>query len=90
MAVSVLELHKNEELYVLVGQQGENACIKTMGLREEGCGADLHNEELSQHSYNSKQQMVRNIYIENGAGGGGGGSYVFLVGFKIISFLNSY
>jgi len=41
VAVAVLELHKHEELYFLVGQQGENACIKSMGvLKEPGCGTD--------------------------------------------------
>lgn len=80
MAVSVLELHKNEELYILVGQQGENACIKSLSAsREEGCGADGEELDLSKYSFSSKQHMVKNIYIENGAGGGGGGSFVFLV-----------
>ncbi|XP_011203998.2 tyrosine-protein kinase receptor [Bactrocera dorsalis] len=80
MAVSVLELHKNEELYILVGQQGENACIKSLSAgREEGCGADGEELDLSKYSFSSKQHMVKNIYIENGAGGGGGGSFVFLL-----------
>lgn len=79
VTVSILELHKNEELYVLVGQQGENACIKSLGYIEEGCGSDLSDLDLSKYSFSSKQQMVKNIYIEHGAGGGGGGSYVFLV-----------
>ncbi|KAL9915872.1 anaplastic lymphoma kinase isoform 1-T8 [Glossina fuscipes fuscipes] len=79
VTVSILELHKNEELYVLVGQQGENACIKSLGYIEEGCGSDLSDLDLSKYSFSSKQQMVKNIYIEHGAGGGGGGSYVFLL-----------
>ncbi|KAH8372849.1 hypothetical protein KR009_006577 [Drosophila setifemur] len=79
VAVAVLELHKHEELYFLIGQQGENACIKSMGvLKEAGCGTD-HDLDLGQYSFRSKQDMVKNIYIENGAGGGGGGSYVFLL-----------
>ncbi|XP_068145947.1 LOW QUALITY PROTEIN: tyrosine-protein kinase receptor [Drosophila tropicalis] len=79
VAVSVLELHKNEELYFLVGQEGENACIKSMGTHKEaGCGAE-HDVDLGQYSFRSKQDMVKKIYIENGAGGGGGGSYVFLL-----------
>jgi len=79
VSVAVLELHKNEELYILVGQQGENACIKSMGTtKEEGCG-DNETLDLSKFSFKSKQHMVKNINIENGAGGGGGGSYVFLV-----------
>ncbi|EDV37465.1 uncharacterized protein Dana_GF13459, isoform C [Drosophila ananassae] len=79
VAVAILELHKHEELYFLVGQQGENACIKSMGLHKEpGCGTD-HDLDLAQYSFRSKQDMVKKIYIENGAGGGGGGSYVFLL-----------
>lgn len=30
--MSVLELHKNEEIYVLVGQSGEHACIKVISF----------------------------------------------------------
>ncbi|XP_030566432.1 ALK tyrosine kinase receptor [Drosophila novamexicana] len=79
VAVAVLELLKNEELYFLVGQQGENACIKSMGVHKEaGCGTE-HDLDLGQYSFRSKQDMVKNIYIENGAGGGGGGSFVFLL-----------
>ncbi|XP_017466502.1 PREDICTED: ALK tyrosine kinase receptor [Rhagoletis zephyria] len=79
MAVAILELHKNEELYILVGQQGENACIKSLSAKEDGCGPDTPELDLSKYSFSSKQHMVKNIYIENGAGGGGGGSYVFLL-----------
>ncbi|XP_055839664.1 tyrosine-protein kinase receptor [Episyrphus balteatus] len=80
MAVSVLELHKNEELYILVGQQGENACIKSLTFKDEGCRSDSEiNDDLSRYSFNSKAYMVKNIVIENGAGGGGGGSFVFLL-----------
>ncbi|KAH8421056.1 hypothetical protein KR222_006577 [Zaprionus bogoriensis] len=79
VAVAVLELHKNEELYFLVGQQGESACIKSMSIHKEaGCGTE-HDLDLAQYSFRSKQDMVKNIYIENGAGGGGGGTFVFLL-----------
>lgn len=79
VSVAVLELHKNEELYFLVGQQGENACIKSMGIHKEaGCGTE-HDLDLAQYSFRSKTDMVKNIFIENGAGGGGGGSFVFLL-----------
>lgn len=63
VAVAVLELHKNEELYLLVGQKGENACSKSAGSNEDACNLS------SSASLNGN----------NGAGGGGGGSYVFLV-----------
>jgi hypothetical protein len=71
---SVIELHKDEEIYILVGQQGEHACIKSMGLQDESC-APLNTKQ----SQGPKVHMVKDIYIDNGAGGGGGGSFVFLV-----------
>jgi anaplastic lymphoma kinase len=68
VAVSVLELHKDEEIYILVGQSGEDACIKTMGHRDETCETK---SEIFNNSYASKTQMVKKISIEDGAGGGG-------------------
>ncbi|KAM7344585.1 anaplastic lymphoma kinase [Cochliomyia hominivorax] len=79
VAVAVLELHKNEELYILVGQQGENACIKSLGYKEDGCGSNDPDLDLSKYSFSSKQHMLKNMNLEYGAGGGGGGSYVFLL-----------
>lgn len=79
VAVAVLELHKNEELYILVGQQGENACIKSLGYKEDGCGSNDSDIDLSKYSFSSKQHMLKNMNLEYGAGGGGGASYVFLV-----------
>lgn len=72
---SVIELHKDEEIYILVGQNGEHACIKSMGIQDESCPTPG-----SKYLENSpKVHLVKDIYIENGAGGGGGASYVFLV-----------
>lgn len=72
---SVIELHKDEEIHILVGQAGEHACIKSMGLPDESCASPAI--KYSEHS--PKVHLVKDIYIENGAGGGGGASYVFLV-----------
>lgn len=71
---SVLELHKDEEIFILVGQNGEHACIKSMGMQDELCSSldPKYNE-------GSRVHAVKDIYIENGAGGGGGASFVFLV-----------
>lgn len=72
---SVLELHKDEEIFILVGQTGEHACIKSMGMQDKLCssvGEPKTNE-------GSKVHDVKNMFIENGAGGGGGASFVFLV-----------
>lgn len=71
-----MELRKNEELYFLVGQQGENACVKSFGVVD-----DCRNEELTNPivRHKSKIEQLKRAGIRNGAGGGGGASYVFLV-----------
>lgn len=54
-----------------------------MGLSDESCTSpNVKYSELS-----PKVHLVKDIYIENGAGGGGGASYVFLVSFK--TFINN-
>ncbi|XP_055595581.1 tyrosine-protein kinase receptor [Uranotaenia lowii] len=77
MVLSVLELHKDEEIYILVGQSGEHACIKSMGYRDETC--EIKNKQYTKELYTSKTHEVKNTVIEDGAGGGGGGTYVFLL-----------
>uniref|UniRef100_A0AAG5DV41 Tyrosine-protein kinase receptor n=1 Tax=Anopheles atroparvus TaxID=41427 RepID=A0AAG5DV41_ANOAO len=77
MVLSVLELHKDEEIYILVGQSGEHACIKSMGYRDGSC--EIRNKQLVDTWMHSKTQQVKNTIIEEGAGGGGGGTYVFLL-----------
>lgn len=77
LVVSVLELHKDEEIYFLVGQKGEHACIKSMGYRDKEC--EPKDNESSDQPRNSKTKQVKEMKIEDGAGGGGGGTYVFLL-----------
>lgn len=75
---SVIELHKDEEIYVLVGQMGENACIKSMGNHDDGCTS----KQLNLDPQDSKTRFINNLrhdLLDGGAGGGGGASYVFLV-----------
>lgn len=72
--VTVLELHKEELLYVLVGQKGEHACIKSMGYKEKECDVDYQIRELGE----SKTMQVHRMFIDDGAGGGGGGTFVFV------------
>ncbi|XP_038108523.1 ALK tyrosine kinase receptor [Culex quinquefasciatus] len=81
MVLSVLELHKDEEIFILVGQSGEHACIKSMGYRDETC-EPKNKPPFAKDTlpmYTSKTQQVKNTVIEDGAGGGGGGTYVFLL-----------
>lgn len=76
LTISILELHKDEEIYFLVGQKGEHACIKSMGYRDKECEPKDH--ELADQLRNSKTKQVRNMIIEDGAGGGGGATYVYV------------
>lgn len=62
---TVIELHKDEEIHILVGQSGENACIKSLGIQDESCASPKDNE-------NSKEGNIRKVnelFIENGGGG---------------------
>lgn len=76
MAVSVLELHLDEEIHFLIGQKGEHACIKSMGYRERECEPLL---DAADNAGDSKTKQVKNLVIEDGAGGGGGATYVFIL-----------
>lgn len=78
LVVSVLELHKDEEIYILVGQRGEHACIKSMGYRDKGCESKGGRNSFDK-SANSKIGQLKNLVIEDGAGGGGGGTFVYLL-----------
>lgn len=78
MAISVLELHLDEEIYILIGQKGEHACIKSMGYREKEC-EPLLDGFASDNVGESKTKQVKNLVIEDGAGGGGGATYVFIM-----------
>lgn len=37
LAVSVFELHKDEDIYILIGQQGQSACSQTNGKNKTDC-----------------------------------------------------
>lgn len=54
---SVIELHKDEEIYILVGQNGEHACIKSMGLQDESCST-----EKTKHSELPKTHLVKDVH----------------------------
>ncbi|CAH2256050.1 ALK tyrosine kinase receptor [Pelobates cultripes] len=69
--VGIFKLQKDEVLYMLVGQQGEDACPRTSPLLESVCiGENIKIEE----------EMRVNGSVNEWAGGGGGGggaTYVF-------------
>lgn len=76
LAVSVFELRKDEKIFILVGQKGENACIKSFIHRDEDCDSGdeaISNGKPKSSNSNSKTKQVKEIVIDEGTGGGGGG-----------------
>lgn len=74
---ALVELHKSERIYVLVGQQGLNACKKTLSAQESHeCSRRQWNSSII---FTSKTHEVRNTTVSDGGGGGGGATYVFLM-----------
>ncbi|XP_049882040.1 tyrosine-protein kinase receptor isoform X2 [Pectinophora gossypiella] len=77
-ARALFELHKSEHIYMLVGQQGMNACKKTLSAQEgQICSRQHQNDSLQ--VFTSKTHEVRNTQVHDGGGGGGGATYVFLL-----------
>lgn len=63
---------------MLVGQKGENACIKSFMQRDDDCELAKNGDKSS--AANSKTKQVKDIVIDEGTGGGGGGAtYIFLL-----------
>ncbi|CAH2987318.1 unnamed protein product [Chilo suppressalis] len=76
-ARGLFELHRSEHLYMLVGQQGLNACKKTLSAQEsQECSKKQNDTSIV---FTSKTHEVRNTHVTDGGGGGGGGTYVFLL-----------
>lgn len=75
----VFELHKDEKIFILVGQKGESACIKSFVRRDEDCESSGESSSKQKDS-NSKTKQVKEIVIDEGMGGGGGGAtFIFLL-----------
>lgn len=77
VVVSVFSLLKDEELYMLIGQRGEHACIKSMGMSDKDCQKPT--TSVFDDPFDSKTKLVKNIIIEDGGGGGGGGTFIFIL-----------
>ncbi|XP_045532211.1 ALK tyrosine kinase receptor isoform X1 [Pieris brassicae] len=78
-ARGLFELHRSEKIYMLIGQQGLNACKKTLSAQESHeCSRRESNETYQ--IFTSKTHEVRNTHVNDGGGGGGGATYVFLLG----------
>ncbi|XP_026501765.1 tyrosine-protein kinase receptor [Vanessa tameamea] len=77
-ARGLFELHRGERLYLLLGQQGMNACKKTLSAQEsQECSRRDSNETAI--VFTSKTHEVRNTHVNDGGGGGGGATFVFLL-----------
>ncbi|XP_045540777.1 ALK tyrosine kinase receptor [Papilio machaon] len=75
---AVFELHHGENIYILVGQPGLNACKKTLSAQESHeCSRRQPNE--TQQIFTSKTHEVRNTQVHDGGGGGGGATFVFVI-----------
>ncbi|CAB3247223.1 unnamed protein product [Arctia plantaginis] len=73
----LMELHKAERLYVLVGQKGLSACKKTLSAQESpDCARRQSNSSLF---FTSKTHEVRKTTVSDGGGGGGGATFLFLM-----------
>jgi hypothetical protein len=77
-----MELHKNEEIHILVGQMGINACIKSLNNPDNGCSTKtsaFDTTAIMRKDAIGEIHMNRENFIKFGAGGGGGASFIFLV-----------
>lgn len=63
----MIELHKDEEIHILVGQSGENACIRSMGMQDAACSAIFGEGEAKRRGQNIRR--VNEMFIEYGGGG---------------------
>lgn len=64
---SVIEFHKDEEIHILVGQSGENACIRSMGMQDAACSAIFDDSDAKRRGQNIRR--VNEMFIEYGGGG---------------------
>ncbi|XP_067007644.2 leukocyte tyrosine kinase receptor isoform X2 [Anabrus simplex] len=65
----IVELHKGQRLFILVGQEGTSAC-----LRDYSCQAPLRGSNIIKTSILKKFDQPT-----GGGGGGGGASFVFMI-----------
>ncbi|XP_047037658.1 ALK tyrosine kinase receptor isoform X2 [Helicoverpa zea] len=76
---ALVELHKSERVYILIGQQGLNACKKTLSAQEGQHECSRRQANETRMEFTSKTHEVRNTNVSDGGGGGGGATYVFLL-----------
>ncbi|KAJ3662397.1 hypothetical protein Zmor_006748 [Zophobas morio] len=69
----VVDLRKGQEIHVLVGQEGTNACIKSLG-HEGNSSSCVNNNDVTINGI----RAILKMDIKDGGGGGGGATYVFV------------
>lgn len=88
LAISVFELRKDEDIHILVGQKGENACTRTHCNRGNSDTKTIPSDPLkSLDDINSKTKQVKDLVFEEMAGGGKNFYFSFS---RIPSFLCSF
>ncbi|XP_053568778.1 ALK tyrosine kinase receptor [Bombina bombina] len=71
--LGIFELQKNDVLYILVGQQGEDACPQTKQLLQEVCNGENNKIEEEIRINGTVNEWA------GGGGGGGGATYVYKI-----------
>nr|XP_014279310.1 ALK tyrosine kinase receptor [Halyomorpha halys] len=76
---SVVELHKGTRIYILVGQEGTKACLKSFSSHKKTPCQDSNH---SSKSYKDKLFEISKLPFLSEGGGGGGATYIFTVSRK--------
>ncbi|XP_025157747.1 ALK tyrosine kinase receptor [Harpegnathos saltator] len=75
----VIELQKGDQLYFMVGQEGTDACAKSLGMRETCRSPDESHRSSVSSSTSAKVREVKKVVFKYGGGGGGGATAVFML-----------
>ncbi|KAI4469994.1 apical endosomal glycoprotein precursor [Holotrichia oblita] len=70
----ILDLKKGQELYISVGQEGANACIKSLGHQTN---SSCESVSTSRGQNMTGIKGVLYMEVNDGGGGGGGATYMF-------------
>ncbi|KAK6622943.1 hypothetical protein RUM43_008795 [Polyplax serrata] len=74
--VGVVELNRTQSLYILVGQEGGNACRKNFAVTQHYTCGNVKHPNMSTPLNPLKE--IQNLEIIDDGGGGGGATFVFL------------
>ncbi|XP_025832818.1 ALK tyrosine kinase receptor [Agrilus planipennis] len=77
MVRTVMELYKGQEIYFLVGQEGSNACYKSLGHMGNSSCSKSYNLDGRSKNLTTAIRMIQKMEILDGGGGGGGGTFMY-------------